>query len=542
MTAPILLDDIPVAELIDTHFEDAARLLEQALQTGGPNPQVAYLLAVAYKRQGKIADARAAFRKIDPPDANVLLQLGLLSLQEGQLAQAEQEFARAWQQDGDSLEAVYNLLMTRLALGQIEQAAELVPPLLALAPGPADERFFHILGDLLAGAGGAEGSLPVETPLAEMTEAEERRLLGLLCGIDRFEVIYPLLQRVAAARPGSAAVQAAGFEAALLQAKRLFDRCEWGTAGRLLAEVLHGAGAEQAASRPVRAAAANLLGCCACMEQDFERGVDHFTNAGRLAGPDARIFHNLAIAHEWLGDLQEADVYWNRFFDLLDDRLPAPPGRPNYRERLAFEVLDHLADAYTKKERWPAALGYLHRAHKLRPQDADLLERLFHMYVQLKRPQDARRALHRLRQLRPADPQLDLYELDLYETKTLDDLERVLNDVGRILRKYPNDLRVEERAVGMVGNVIPLMGRLCDQLTEQMNRILHQVRNLPNYHINWSAVREVMRDLQDEFVRLRQITRLCLPLVSTDEHRRIVRELSAHIDRKIDDCRRLGRP
>ena len=49
--------------------------------------------------------------------------------------------------------------------------------------------------------------------------------------------------------------------------------------------------------------------------------------------------------------------------------------------------------------------------------------------------------------------------------------------------------------MSMVGNVIPLMGNLCDQLTEQMSKVIDQVRHLPNYQINWSAVREVMRDL-----------------------------------------------
>jgi tetratricopeptide (TPR) repeat protein len=541
MTAPIFLDDIPVAELVDPRFEDAARLLEQALQVGGPDPQTAYLLALAYKRQGKTAEARAALRKIDPPDANVLLQLGLLSLQENQLGQAEPELAQAWQLDGESLETAYNLLMTRLALGQTESAAALVPYLAGLARDPEEQRFFQALGKMLAVVPPSDAGEFADPPLWEMTEVEERRLLDLLRGIDHFEVVYPLLQKLAAARPGSTAIQTACFEVAVVQAKRLFDRCEWGAAGRLLADGVHGAGKEPTTTRETRAAVANLVGCCACMEQDFERGIEQFTSAGRLAGPDPRIFQNLAVAHEWLGDLEQADLSWNRFLDLLDHRLPMAPGRPDYGNQLGFEVFDHLADIYAKKERWPAALNYLHRAYKLRPQDADLLERLFHLYVQLKRPDDARRALQRLRQVRPSDPQLDLYELDLQETKTLDDLDRVLNDIGRILRKHPNDLRVEERAVGMVGNVIPLMSRLCDQLTEQMNRVMNQVRHLPHYQVNWAAVREVMRDLEDEFLRLRQITRLCLPLVTTDEHRRIIRDLSGHIDRKIDDCRRVVR-
>ena len=81
----------------------------------------------------------------------------------------------------------------------------------------------------------------------------------------------------------------------------------------------------------------------------------------------------------------------------------------------------------------------------------------------------------------------------------------------------------------MVADVIPLMGNLCDQLTEQMSKVMDQVRNLPNYQINWAAVREVMRDLLKEFQKLRRITGKCLPLVNNDEHRKIIRDLH-HIE------------
>jgi Flp pilus assembly protein TadD len=561
MATPIIIEEIPVAEVIAPPYEDAARLLEQALQSSGNDAQVAYMLALAYKRLGKVAEARSAFGKINKPDANVLLQLGLLSLQEKQYAQAEQELERARQMDPASFVIGYNLCVVRLTLGRLDECTAQLPAVMALAADPREKRFLLIFQKLLAGclrqgeAGqpdvvgrafqpdveGPAGAPQLEAALGEMTSAEEQRLVGLLRGIDQFEVVYPILQALAAARPNSLPVQEAVFEAALVQGKKLCDRCEWSQASRLLAPLARSAGENRSIGRQVQAACLNLLGCCACMEQDFERGVNYLTSASRLAGQDGRVSHNLALAHEWLHELDQAEPHWNRFLDQLDRRVPSPPDLTSYVDNLAFETLNHLAEAYTKKERWPAALNYLLRAQKIRPRDADLLERVFHLYTQLKRHEEARRALYRLRQVRPNDPQLDLYELDLHETKSLDDLDRVLNDIGRILKKYPNDLRVEERAVGMVGNVIPLMGRLCDQLTEQMAKIVDQVRHLPNYQINWSAVREVMRDLEDEFLRLRQITRLCLPLVNTDEHRRIVRDLSSHIDRKIDDCRRLGR-
>ena len=95
-------------------YAAAATVLERA---AGADPTVAYLLFLAYKRQGKTADARTALRKIIKPDANVTLQMGLLSLAENNLAQAEGEFARAWAMDPASYVVCYNLLLTQLTLG-----------------------------------------------------------------------------------------------------------------------------------------------------------------------------------------------------------------------------------------------------------------------------------------------------------------------------------------------------------------------------------------------------------------------------------------
>src|SRR5207302_1569144 len=50
------------------NLDSAVRVFEQALNAGARQPEVAYLLALAYKRQGKLREARAAFRKIAQPD------------------------------------------------------------------------------------------------------------------------------------------------------------------------------------------------------------------------------------------------------------------------------------------------------------------------------------------------------------------------------------------------------------------------------------------------------------------------------------------
>jgi hypothetical protein len=92
----------------------------------------------------------------------------------------------------------------------------------------------------------------------------------------------------------------------------------------------------------------------------------------------------------------------------------------------------------------------------------------------------------------------------------------------------------------MVGNVIPLIGKMCDQYTDQLNRVMDQVRRLPNYQVNWSAVHDVMRDLQREFQKLRRIGNKCLALVTSEEHKRIIRELIEHIDKKTEVCQSMG--
>ncbi len=554
---------VPDAEPDSTRYEAAAQLLERVIQAGSQDANVLYMLAMARKRQGKLNDARNALRKISQPDANVILQMGLLSLQENQLVQAEDELARAWQMAPQSYEICYNLLLARLTLGKVEDCLALLPAALELASrraairragnesdgelstayasgsygDPEERRFLLVLQALLdacrKGNNGARSSVRL---LAELTADDEQRLLQVLRSLGQLDTVHTLLKALTEARPRSVVVREAYLEAVLVKAKTLIDRCAWTDAELLLRPLER----EKSGNRATQLVLLNLLGCCACMTQDFDSAIRHFLAAIKLAPNDPRLHQNLALTYEFKGELPQSDPYWNRFFDLLDDRVPAPPDIPRYLDHLAYESLGRLATRYSEKEKWTSALNYVQRAAHLRPNDPDTLERLFQLYNQAKRQQDARRTLEKLRQLRPGEPQYEMYELDLIEVKGLNDIEKLLSEIDRILKRYPNDVRVEERAVNMVGNVIPLMGTLCEQLSDQMSKVIDQVQNLPNYQINWSAVREVMRDLLREFQKLRRITGKCLPLVSSDEHRRIIRDLADHIDKKMERCRSMG--
>jgi Flp pilus assembly protein TadD len=528
-----LAEALPLAELIDPRFEEAAALLERAQQAGCHDPQAAYLLGLAYKRQGKCNEARAAFRKIQTPDAGVILQLALLSLQEGNLTQAADELGRAWQMDATSFAIGYNLLLTHLSLERFDQAATLLPALFPLAPMPERARLLELV----------QAVLPVPeastATLVQMQSAEEQLLLRFLHELGRIDAVLSMLRRLAEARP-QPRVREAYFEAVLLKARFHVDRCAWLEAEALLRPWLR----QDDLSRPHQTALLNLLGCCAAMLQDFSEAVGRFEAALKLAGNDPRLHQNLAIAFELQNDHAQADQHWTRFLELLvagsrARAVAAPPGIPDYATNLEFETLCRLGFEHRNSERWPNALNYLQRAHRLHPADSDVLEALFQVYLQTRRRDDAGRVLDKLRAQRPDDAQVELYELDLIEIKSLEDIECALGRLERLQSDFPADRRVEDRALHTVGTVLPLMGAVCEQLSDQLAKVVNQVRALPSFEIHWAAVNDVMRDLHREFQKLRRITNKCLNLVVSDEQRRIVRQLGEAIDRKIDTCRSM---
>jgi Flp pilus assembly protein TadD len=531
---------LPLAELDKSstaRCESAVRVLEKA---GHQDPSVLYMLAMAYKRLGRWNEARKALAKISKPDANVILQMGLLSLSENQLPQAEQELSRAWSMDNSSYEICYNLLLTQLTLGKIDSCLELIPKAVGLldqrngSTSGEDRRFLQVLYALLKVCQKGEGR--AEAILAELQPQDEVRLLKVVRSLGQLDTVHTLLKTLSEARPRSTPVREAYIEAVLVKGKELIDRCHWTDAELLLRPLAR----ERGFSRSRQVALLNLLGCCSCLTQDFDGAQASFLAALKLSPNDPRLQQNIALTYELQGELNQADPHWNRFFDLLGDHVPVPPDIPHYADLLAYESLHRLAGRYGEKEKWSSAISYMQRAVQLRQNDADTLEQLFYLYKQAKRIQDARRTLEQLRRLRPSDARYELFELDLIEVKGLNDIDRILTEIDRLRKRYPGESGVEERAVKMVGDVIPLMGQLCDQLTEQMGKVIEQVRHLPNYQINWAAVREVMRDLLKEFQKLRRITGKCLPLVQSDEHRKIIRELSEHIDKKMEACKSMG--
>jgi tetratricopeptide (TPR) repeat protein len=567
-----VLEAIAVASKEKTDWEQAARFLEQSVRAGNADPQAQYLLSLCYKRLGRIADARHALSRIAEPDANVLLQRGVLAFLERDFEQADAHFEQALDRHPQSYAASYNLMLTRLSQGNRQACVEFLPRMLDLAPSAEEKRFLELLGALLAAApahftapdSGTAPLVPMkdqELLLHGISAEEETRLVDLLGGLGQFDIAFPLLSLLLSIRPASAIAFSAYFGAALFHAKQLMDKSLWEEAYSLLASLWRRqeSGAVVMDKR-IQLVLSNMLGVCSCLLQDFQRGAWYFRSTRdsfqrlqeaaatpalqqRLVSPKgvyqgAWIEQNLALAYELQGKLEQAEPHWNRYFDFLEHYFPVSQPH-DYLPRLAFEGLTRLAEIYSKKEKWSTSLGFLQRAARIRPGEGEVLERLFHLYTQLKRPEDARRTLKQLREVKPNDPQVDLFELEVRETRGLEDIEETLAQVRKLLQAHPGDMRVEERAAAVLNNVVPLLERQAEQATSQVNRVVDQMRRLPNHQINWGVVREVMRDLEDRFTRLRRCAQRAAALVTQEDQRRLLTRLIHHCDRKVDQAHSL---
>lgn len=552
---------ISVAPVAEPDWAEAIRFLEQAVKAGNQDPHGLYMLAMAYKHQGRSADARQTLAKIADPDTNVLLQRGVLAFNEKEWANAATEFEKAWQIEPGSYPAAYNLMLTRLCDGKLEGALEVLDKLILLAPSQPEQRFLSTLRGLL-GRPGAEATAEQVHSLAEISKDDEQRLLDMIVGLSQFDVVYRLLAKLVSARPGSEAAFRAYIGAALVQAKNLVDRCQWSDAELLLSPLRRRLESSQIRLDPFYLIALlNMLGVAASMSQDYERGLAHFRAAAEAFQRDysnpgpankterylnaqgvylgAWLEQNLAITSEALARMDVAETHWNRYFDYLEHYVPRSLP-PNYLSDLAFEGCSRLADLFSRKDKWGSAAHFLQRAHRIRPSDYETLERLFHMYTQLKRTEEARKILRRLREVRPNDPQAELFELEVRDARKLDEVDTVLSDLRRIAQRFPNDARVEERGAALVHNIVPILDRIADQYAGQVNKVVDQMRRLPSYQINWPTVRDIMRDMEDKYLFLRRVAQKCLAHVTSDDSRRELHRLISHCDRKIDQCHSLG--
>jgi tetratricopeptide (TPR) repeat protein len=263
--------------------------------------------------------------------------------------------------------------------------------------------------------------------------------------------------------------------------------------------------------------------------------MQYFLAALKLAGPDERLSQNAALSCEWQKLVDRAESHWARCLESLDRGLPAAPGVADYADRLRFEVLCHLGALFYDGQKWTKAVGYLQKAQQLRPDDPEILEKLYHLYQQVRRPGEAHRALKHLRKLRLGDPLLELYELDMTQVNHLNDAERVLAEIEGLVRRHGSDPRLEERAAGPVMNVVGYLKRLCRQQSGHLDKAVQRLRRYAGYG-DWPEMIDYLRDLHGRLQKCKRLTARCLLLAAAEPQRRLIRDLRHLIDRDTDRC------
>jgi Flp pilus assembly protein TadD len=308
---------------------DAGRgveLLEQAIEAGGPRPELVGPLARAHRRAGRLRDARRLLDCASADEPTLALERGLLALAEGQLLIAEKAFAAAAAHDPESAAAVINLTLMRLSVGRLAEAAELLPRAAELAATPELRRWLTNLGVLASNAMNVPAGWTVE---------DDQAMLDGLRSLGRVESVEALFTAWQAIREQSRAVKQAEVELLPLRAKDRLDRGEAAVARELLERY--------PGSHPpflIR----NLLGLSACYFQDCQRAVRHFQAALPPIGDDARVQQNLALVRGWLGDAERSGAHWRRFLELHAAQMAKPPGVADYHRQIAALVRERLEE------------------------------------------------------------------------------------------------------------------------------------------------------------------------------------------------------
>ena len=160
---------IPVAEGLLSRYEVAAQVLDRAVQAGCQDPNVLYMLAMAHKRQGKTAEARNALRKIaearrQRPPANG----PAVPARKQPRRRPRASCSAPGTMDKSSYEICYNLLLTQLTLGKVDECLELLPQAIELTSGAGnarqeERRFLVVLQALLQVC--AEGQRRSSSPI-----------------------------------------------------------------------------------------------------------------------------------------------------------------------------------------------------------------------------------------------------------------------------------------------------------------------------------------------------------------------------------------
>jgi len=504
-----------------TDLEPLLPALDRASKSHSPHQlRAALLLARIHRKQDRLPEARDVLRRVSPPPVPILMQMALAALQDHQLTQAEEILVQIRQMEPGDLATALNLFWTRLSLGQKDAAQEMLPGILDLVTAPEQRRLLQQLQVLL------KGGAAVTPALIDLTAEEEQRIIKLLFSLGRLETTVPLLCQLGAARSQSQPAREAQLLAMLRLGKQRFDRGDWLGAERWLSPL--------AKAQP-KAAVRNLLGCIACMMQDFASGILHLQEALRLAGDDPRIHQNLALAFTWQGDPAEADLCWGRYLGTMEKRLPRPPGFIDYREQLRFQLLKYLGNQKYEAEKWPEALAYLEEAQKLQPENLELSERLFLLYVQAGQRAEARKLLTEMQTLKPKHPTYEMYELDLIEVRSGEDLETLVETLHHVVEQLIHDPSVQDKAVTRVW---PMLQYRSDQLTKVMREIREDLRQLPDDSRAWYEALRDLRSVKRDLRRLRQVTRYCASLQVADATRRKLDGLTGELERKIDYCRR----
>lgn len=500
-------------------LESRQPILERACQPDRPYQSLARLLLARWHRgAGRWTEARRILRAGRSTDHALLAEQAALDVCEGRLPEAEARYSRILEAEPDSVAVRWNLFWTRLSLGRTKAAWDLWHPPSWDGLPPEDSKLLQSLRALMQHPPGSESLL------ASLSDEEESQLIRAILSVGRLHSTRIGLDVLRHDRPHSIAAQETWEAVVCRHAWWLFQRHDWLGCEKCLKELL-----------PLRPAPSlhNLLGCVLAIQLDFDSAERHFHEAVQRAGDDPRLHQNLALVASWRGDSEEAELHWGRYLGTLPIEAPRRHGDAEFHRRLRFHLLCQLADEAIRRNRWEIAHAHLLEASSLRPEQVELLERLYRLQKIRGDFAAARQSLARLQSLRPNNGLYRLEELDCYPVRTSDDLECVIQRLGDILHHPSADDWLRHEAAT---RLVPKLHECSRHLHRLARDIIGDLDRLPLGSDGWYQARRELRRLRHDAEWLLGVIDYAMNLTPADDTRSQLGRMQEKTQRLIRQC------
>jgi len=209
-----------------------------------------------------------------------------------------------------------------------------------------------------------------------------------------------------------------------------------------------------------------------------------------------------------------------------------------YYDTLACEGRLHVAELFSVEKKWNQAAKHFEKAHQVRPDNGDIMVKLFYSYRNGKNSNKARQTYKKLTKKYPKNLGYQILEVDLLlsEASSLRDFERAFKKLVQLKRQHPKDPEILSKGEALVIEFVPSIAEVSDKLSASLREVVTTIQRIkqdPNMTIDSYKLKQIYNDLKNDYQTLKNMVDQCFEFVDSKDGKKMLRDLREHINSKI---------